>query len=219
MHLSLCVLLRLVAARAFLALSPGEGLEAARERVESREFWVLADPTRPTVPWRDAKEANAVRYRLLVEVGLEDEIPAWVATVGAVFEDERGWRAAGREFARVDARAQFSVLLARPATVDRLCRPLRTGGVYSCGRNGRASLNLMRWREGATPWGDELGGYRVYMINHEVGHLLGMPHQDCAVEGEPASVMLQQTKGLQGCAANSWPTAAELDRLRARWSD
>ena len=217
MHLGLWLLRSLIAARMFLALEPGEPLASAREQIVGREFWVLADPWRPTVPWREARERKAVRYRLLIETGLEAEIPEWVTQVGAVLDDPRGWRAAGREFVRVDAREQFSIVLASPRTIDRLCQPLRTKGVYSCGRNRRASLNAWRWREGAESWGDDVLGYRVYMINHEVGHLLSMQHRRCRKPGQPAAVMLQQTMGLDGCTANGWPTASELESLGRRW--
>ena len=208
----------LLALRAYLAVDGGEGLEQARETVQGRAFWVTRDPSRPTKAWTQARDANEVRIRILVEVGLEDQLPAFVAAVGAVLDDDRGWKAAGRGFARVEDHEHFSVLLAKPRTVDRLCKPLRTAGVYSCGRNGRAVLNEARWRGGVSAWGEDLDGYRVYMINHEVGHLLGMPHRNCEEAGQPAAVMLQQSKGLQGCTANSWPLDFELERLRGRWA-
>ncbi len=217
--MGLSLLSWLVAARMYLDVSAQQPIASARERIHGREFWVLNDPTRPTVPWREAREQNAVRYRLLIEVGLEDLLPSWVATVGAVLDDERGWKSGGREFMRVDDHEHLTIVLARPNTVDRLCRPLRTSGEYSCGRNGRATLNEMRWREGAQTWGDELGGYRVYMINHEVGHLLGMPHRKCHEQGQPAAVMVQQTITLDGCTAEGWPAEFEFDTLRERWAD
>lgn len=217
MHLSLSLASWLLLARSLFELGPAEPIAAARQPIHGREFWLLRDPDRPTVAWREARERNAVRYRLLIEVGLEDLLPGFIATVGAVLDDPRGWRAAGREFVRVDAHEQFSIVLARPDTVDRLCKPLRTGGVYSCGRNGRASLNAARWRTGVGPWGDEIEGYRVYMINHEVGHLLGMPHRDCHEPGQPAAVMVQQSMGLGGCLAEGWPAELELAALRKRW--
>lgn len=218
MHLSLWLLQWLFSAKAYLASPPDQPIAVAREQILGREFWVANDPARPTVPWREARERDAVRYRLLIEVGLEELLPNWVATVGAVLDDERGWKAAGRELVRVDDHEQFSIVLARPNTVDRLCKPLRTGGIYSCGRNRRATLNLARWRNGADPWGDEIEGYRVYMINHEVGHLLSMPHRKCREQGSPAPVMVQQTKTLDGCAPEAWPAEFELEYLRNHWA-
>ncbi|MFO7565861.1 MAG: DUF3152 domain-containing protein [Enhygromyxa sp.] len=208
----------LLAARALFELGPEQAIASAREPIHGREFWVLRDPSRPTVPWKQARDRDAIRYRLLLEVGLEELLPSFIATVGAVLDDERGWTSAGREFVRVDAHEHFAIVLARPGTVDRLCKPLRTGGVYSCGRNGRATLNEARWRSGSAPWGEELEGYRVYMINHEVGHLLGMPHRKCHEPGQPAAVMVQQSIGLGGCTAEGWPADFELERLRKRWA-
>jgi len=214
--LSLALAYWLLVARAFLEVGADQAIASAREQIHDREFWVLSDPTRPTVPWRQAGEAK--RYRLLLEVGLEDLLPGFVATVGAVLDDQRGWKSAGREFVRVDDHEHFTIVLARPATVDKLCKPLKTGGAYSCGRNGRATLNEARWRNGASTWGDEIDDYRIYMINHEVGHLLGMPHRDCHEQDQPAPVMLQQTMRLDGCRPHGWPAEFELDRLRARWA-
>lgn len=205
----------LLSARAFLAVDAGAGLESARTRIEDRDFWILQDPERPNLTRSEVGRREAIGYRVAIEVGLEAELPSFVRTVGAVLQDPRGW-ASGRALVPVSSGQRFTVLLARPDTIDRLCRPLRTRGQYSCGRAGRASLNLTRWQNGAATWGDDVSGYRVYMINHEVGHLLGIPHADCEVPGEPAPVMLQQSMRLDGCTPQGWPSADELARLGKR---
>lgn len=160
-----------------------------------------------------------VRVRVAVEAGLEDHAEAFAVTVQRVLSDPAGWAAAGRPLRLVDEGEDITVLLATPDTTDRLCAPLRTAGVYSCGRNRRATINLDRWVDGATSWSGDLDGYRTYVINHEVGHLLSQPHQRCPGPGEPAPVMVQQTISLFGCARANRPAADEIERLRARWTE
>jgi hypothetical protein len=54
--------------------------------------------------------------------------------------------------------------------------------------------------------------YRVYVINHEVGHALGHDHTECQ-PGEKCSVMHQMTAGIpQGSRPTSQPIPADLAR-------
>lgn len=200
---------------ASLAASEAQTLELAEQPVwlEGRAFFRVVEGEA-----RAREEEPVVRYRVMVERGLEDEAPAFTSMVDRVLQDPEGWSRAGRRFVRVDEGPAITVLLATPNTVDRLCAPLDTGGALSCGRKGRATLNLTRWRQGVVHWGDDLEGYRAYMINHEVGHLLGVPHRPCGGKGEAAPVMLQQTKKLDGCVPENRPSELELDLLRRRWS-
>jgi hypothetical protein len=182
--------------------------------IAGRKFRLLAgdDPE----PAQDTDSGRTVRYRIVVQRGLEGEVPAFARTVVAALSDPAGWSAAGLSFKRVDTGADLTIMLARPKTVDKLCRPLDTGGVYSCALYGRAVINLSRWRRGVRHFAGDLETYRSYVINHEVGHLLGEPHRRCTQAGEPAPVMMQQTKHLRGCAPNAQPLAQEIEHLRGR---
>lgn len=129
-----------------------------------------------------------------------------VRKVDAVLADPRGWTAQGdHSLARIENAADIRILLATPETTDELCAPLNTGGRLSCRNGNLVVLNAWRWMNGATGYRGDLVDYRAYLINHEVGHALGNAHASCPGPGEPAPVMMQQTKGLDSCVANPWP--------------
>jgi hypothetical protein len=149
------------------------------------------------------------RFIVEVEQGLAISPEAFAASVEAVLFDPRGW-AAEMAFQRVSSGpVAFRVTLASPRTTDRMCRPLDTGGIYSCWNGARAMLNAMRWFDGAASYTGDLASYRIYMVNHEVGHGLGHGHRRSCGAGGLAPVMMQQTKSLYGCRRNPWPLAAE----------
>jgi hypothetical protein len=111
---------------------------------------------------------------------------------------------------RVEDDADLRIVIATPATTDLLCAPLDTDGRLSC-RNGRnVVLNGWRWQHGADAYADDITNYRRYLVNHETGHALGYAHATCPADGATAPVMLQQTKGLDGCRANPWPGPTDL---------
>lgn len=175
--------------------------------------------TRPTQDGFDvvAGSSDAVgdgrltTFTVELEPATGADAAAVVAIVEAVLLDrDRGWAAVpGHRLQRVDDHraADVRVVLATPATVDRLCARvgLRTNGRFSCWDGRRALLNHRRWLEGAATYGDDVAGYRTYLVSHEVGHGLGHDHRGCPASGAPAPVMMQQTKTLGGCVANPWP--------------
>lgn len=147
-------------------------------------------------------------YVVEVEGGLGVDAAQVAAAVDRVLADPRSWTSGGRRAVqRIDDpdEADLRIALASPKTTDRLCAPLRTAGRYSCANGDRAILNARRWLTGAPAYGSQLEAYRTYLVNHEVGHVLGQRHAACPGPGEVAPVMLQQTKGLDGCAPGPWP--------------
>ncbi|WP_102142872.1 DUF3152 domain-containing protein [Mycobacterium hubeiense] len=106
-------------------------------------------------------------------------------------------------FQRVDGTYQgqpdFRVSLSSPLTV-------REGCGYdiqleaSCynpaylGSEPRVFINEARWVRGAVPFQGDVGSYRQYLINHEVGHAIGYQrHEACPENGALAPIMMQQT--------------------------
>ncbi|MGO1409360.1 MAG: DUF3152 domain-containing protein, partial [Brachybacterium sp.] len=146
-------------------------------------------------------------YAVRSEDGADIDADEAAGQIAEVLADPRGWQdLEGVRFQQVATleEAEFTISLASPPTVDELCLPARTGGLWSCRVGPDVVLNSDRWLH-ATPTYDDLAEYRAYMINHEVGHFLGHGHVDCSADGQLSPVMLQQSIDLQGCTPNAWP--------------
>jgi hypothetical protein len=154
---------------------------------------------------------GALRFRVEVEEGLSIDPDCFAAAAAAILNDGRGWAGDGTvSFAQVDNDSpDFRLILASPETTNELCYPAATAGKYSCRNQNKVVLNLTRWEAGTDEFNGELDRYRQYLINHEVGHLLGHGHRSCTQVGMPAPVMMQQTKGLGDCLPNGWPNEDE----------
>jgi hypothetical protein len=182
---------------------PGSGLTGTPIRVEpklSGELVVAAGSHK-------APERGKVwRVQVAVEDGLPVDPEVFADAVLDTLNDPRGWHGAdGSTFARTDSeKYDARVVLASPGTTDRLCLPLDTIGELSCGIEETAVLNFKRWATGSDAWQD-ISRYRQYLVNHEVGHVIGYHHDLCRGKGERATIMVQQTRTTSGCVPEPWP--------------
>jgi len=157
-----------------------------------------SDVTGPGTVWQ---------FRIEVEVDLGIDGECLSTEVLRILNDARGWGAEGElTFQQVDGSSyDFRLILASPAKTDALCSPIPTGGIFSCRNGNLVVLNFWRWENGADPFDGDMRTYRQYLVNHEVGHRLGHDHRGCPASGEPAPVMMQQTKFTDPCFPNGWP--------------
>ncbi len=158
-----------------------------------------------------AAPAEQQGRRVRVRVEVENEMPVdpdqVAAQAATILQDKRSWPAKQKvRFDFVGAGTHDVVIrVLTPATTDKRCYPLRTNGRVSCSTGSAVNLNGHRWTGGIPDYDGDLPGYRTYLVNHEVGHYLGLGHVQCPGRGQPAPVMMQQTYGLDGCARNPWP--------------
>ncbi|WP_371580539.1 DUF3152 domain-containing protein [Streptomyces sp. NBC_01314] len=154
-------------------------------------------------------KGTPLRYRVEVEKGLSLSTADVADEVEGVFADPRGWTAGGdRAFQRVSGGTfDFVVKVATPGTVDDVCGAggLDTGGEFNCNVGADVMVNLERWELATPVYAKDVKAYRALIINHEVGHFLGLGHVGCSGEGKPAPAMMQQIKGMNGCVPNVWP--------------
>ncbi|MCH0539827.1 DUF3152 domain-containing protein [Streptomyces sp. MUM 203J] len=153
------------------------------------------------------------RYRVQVEDGVSGLSATGAAReVEEILAHPQGWAAHGRgSFQLVpetDDTADFTVFIATPRTADKLClaEGLDTGGELNCETRQGVVVNLKRWMLGSPTFSGTPAEYRHLIINHEVGHEIGIrTHMACPGRGQLAPVMMQQIKGLKGCVSNAWP--------------
>lgn len=175
--------------------------------------------------WTEARsDATRVRHRTGVRrtvtyhVETRGRITANVKQfrrlVQATYDDARGWRGAGVRFVPVRRGGRFTVVLAEASTVPGFSSGC--SAEWSCRVGRYVIINQTRWQHASPAWNaahGSLRGYRHMVVNHETGHWLGFDHAGCPGRGRPAPVMMQQSKGLDGCRFNAFPTLGELGRV------
>lgn len=122
-------------------------------------------------------------------------------TIIIYLNDPDGWGKHGYFFEPVLHREDTLIRLSMPSTIKKVCG---LPDNLSCAEIGGRFmyLNAQRWFEGSKESKLSLDGYRHYMINHEIGHILGFEHTKCPCKGCKVPIMVQQTLGLQGCKSD-----------------
>ncbi|MBN9644449.1 DUF3152 domain-containing protein [Corynebacterium mendelii] len=174
-------------------------------------------------------------------VEVEEGIPAshyggdgaFAALVDATLSDPRGWTQDPRfGFRHIDGTSteqpDLRIQLTSVGSTHDACGHdigMETSCFTTIGN--RVVINESRWVRGAIPFNGDIGSYRRYLINHEVGHAIGYAaHEPCGADGALAPVMMQQTLSLSNsflhnlepsevypddgavCRYNPWPFPA-----------
>ncbi len=154
------------------------------------------------------------RFDIQVENGMTGiDTGQFTSIVMSSLSDPKSWTGTGQlALQRVaSGPVDFHISLSSAMTVRDLCGyslPVET----SCydGGQSRVVLNIARWVRGAKAYSSDLATYRIYAVNHEVGHALGHNHAHQCLANGLAPVMMQQTIGDRSasgkiCQANPWP--------------
>ncbi|RSZ61874.1 DUF3152 domain-containing protein [Corynebacterium hylobatis] len=159
---------------------------------------------------------RVLRYVIEVEDGVDTSgsggDDALAAMVDATLANPKGWindPAFRFEHVGPEDHPDMRIQLTSVGTTRQICGGEDLAMETSChirlGEESRVIINESRWVRGAAPFEGDLGSYRQYLINHEVGHGLGFAaHEACGGEGELAPIMMQQTLSLNNAELNSF---------------
>jgi len=162
-----------------------------------------------------AQPVRVVTYEVRVRGEVEADIGVFRNHVRTTLRNPAGWSMSGDIlFLPVSEGSDFVLWLADAETLPEFSPGC--SALWSCRAGRDVVINEDRWDGGAPGWAGDLDSYRHYVVNHEVGHWLGLGHRGCDTPGEPAPVMMQQSKSPAPCKNRVWPEAKELvDALAA----
>ncbi|MCE7000224.1 DUF3152 domain-containing protein [Saccharothrix sp. S26] len=190
---------------------PVEALRSGADLPPGPPFPEHGSGTWHVVPPPGVGGTSGIAYAVEVEDGvvLPHGDDSFAAVVDHALRHPRGW-AARHAFRRVGEGVdpQLRIRLTSQRTARSLCGfelPYDT----SCRVGSVVHLSTARWFRGAHTYGGDLRGYRIYAVNHEVGHFLGLGHEVCPADGAPAPVMMQQTLSVDNDGLASITTGSD----------
>ena len=166
----------------------------------SEEEWIEPENVNP-------KDETKFNYGIRIEPSLGLDPLCIKNLLFLILNNDLGWtNVAEKSFQLTSSEeSDYVYIFASPNKTDELCAPIETNSIYSCRNENNIVLNFFRWQEGAVDFKNDMETYRIYLINHETGHILGWGHVGCPKEGAVAPVMMQQSKGTDGCIPYGWP--------------
>ena len=154
---------------------------------------------------------KTLRYKVSVEPGINKSLKHFAKKVSEILNNKKSWKL---KFVQDNNDYHFEIILARPSLIKTTCG----FGKLSCADmvTNKIYINLNRWIKGSKFSKLNLEGYRNYVINHEVGHILGFDH-DKPIKNRLCPVMVQQTLSIGDAKPNPYPTRKEQKELASKF--
>lgn len=167
---------------------------------------------------------RTVYYTIDTDPELRGRFDEFRDIINNVLTDPRGWRKYNYTFIEQPLTKHTPrILRIKLATLDTIKKIGCGSATTMCNtayfsfyrpRYHDIHINVQNW-DGGSKSSLSIPRYRIYVINHEVGHALGLDHVKCpASRTNKGSVMQQMTRGpehIAPCFENEWPLDIKND--------
>jgi len=125
--------------------------------------------------------------------------------------DRRSWPCSKWTESKVRSRSDWAIVLESQELIDSYPGMKGLSVTFMSEQPRRTFFSYENWSSlpNALKGTYTLKDYRQYLVNHEAGHALGLPHPRRRYATSLVPVMVQQTLGLQGLRPNVWPIDEE----------
>lgn len=151
---------------------------------------------------------KSLRYKISIESNIKRSLKNFKKEVDKILSHPKSWKV---NFSQNNTNYDFEIILASAQNIKTYCN---FSGL-SCADTNRKKIwiNNSRWTNGAKPSKLSLKNYRIYLINHEVGHILGFLHAK-PIKNRKVPVMNQHTLGIFPGNPYQFPLLSEQKKLK-----
>jgi len=151
---------------------------------------------------------KSLRYKLSIESDIKRSLKNFKKDVDNILSHPKSWKV---NFIQDNINYDLEITLASAKNIKTYCN--FSGLSCADPTNNKIWINNSRWINGAKPSKLSLKNYRIYLINHEVGHILGFRHA-IPKKNRKVPVMNQHTLGLKGGKPWMFPLPSEQKKLK-----
>jgi len=151
---------------------------------------------------------KSLKYKVSIESNIKRNLKNFKSEINSILSHKKSWKV---KFLENNSGFDFEIILASAKNIKSYCNFSK----LSCTdiRQRKIYINNSRWLNGAKPSKLSLKNYRIYLINHEVGHILGLSHAT-PIKNRKVPVMNQHTLGIYPGNPWMWPLLSEQKKLK-----
>lgn len=150
---------------------------------------------------------KTLKYKVSIYPSIKRNLKNFKRDVHNILSNKKSWKI---NFIHSDEDFDFEIILTPAKEITNICNfeGLSCADIMM----NKIYINNYRWSKGAKPSKLSVKDYRIYLINHEVGHILGMDH-DKPIKGRKVPVMNQHTLGIGSGKPYMWPLEREQKEM------